>query len=143
LELLSCELQEDFFFWAAGSAQMRRRPRDSSMHSSEPPAIQMLSTGRIWSAALGLLFWLPDGEEWRTAMVNLPVFPFQTPQAFKLTSPITPPKECGREHQNRGLILPPGYRSILRRFEDVQIEHSTPRCIGYFGDEFCPSRFGR
>ncbi len=31
---------------------------------------------------LGLLFWLPDGEEWRTAMINLPVFPFQTPQAF-------------------------------------------------------------
>jgi catalase len=31
---------------------------------------------------LGLLFWLPDGEQWRTAMVNLPVFPFQTPQAF-------------------------------------------------------------
>jgi catalase len=31
---------------------------------------------------LGLLFWLPDGEEWRTAMVNLPVFPFQTPQDF-------------------------------------------------------------
>jgi catalase len=31
---------------------------------------------------LGLLFWLPDGEEWRTAMINLPVFPFKTPQAF-------------------------------------------------------------
>jgi catalase len=31
---------------------------------------------------LGLLFWLPDGEEWRTAMINLPVFPFQTPQDF-------------------------------------------------------------
>jgi catalase len=31
---------------------------------------------------LGLLFWLPDGEEWRTAMINLPVFPFQTPQGF-------------------------------------------------------------
>jgi len=31
---------------------------------------------------LGLLFWLADGEEWRTAMINLPVFPFQTPQAF-------------------------------------------------------------
>lgn len=30
----------------------------------------------------GLLFWLPDGEEWRTAMINLPVFPFATPQAF-------------------------------------------------------------
>jgi catalase len=31
---------------------------------------------------LGLLFWQPDGEEWRTAMINLPVFPFKTPQAF-------------------------------------------------------------
>ena len=31
---------------------------------------------------LGLLFWLPDGEEWRTAMVSLPVFPFKTPQDF-------------------------------------------------------------
>jgi catalase len=32
--------------------------------------------------ALALLFQLPDGEEWRTAMVDLPVFPFNTPQAF-------------------------------------------------------------
>jgi catalase len=31
---------------------------------------------------LGLQFWLPDGEEWRTAMVSLPVFPFKTPQDF-------------------------------------------------------------
>jgi catalase len=31
---------------------------------------------------LGLQFRLPDGEQWRTAMVNLPVFPFQTPQDF-------------------------------------------------------------
>jgi catalase len=31
---------------------------------------------------LGILFQLPHGEEWRTAMVNLPVFPFRTPQAF-------------------------------------------------------------
>ena len=31
---------------------------------------------------LGLLFKLPDGEEWRTAMINLPVFPFKTPQGF-------------------------------------------------------------
>jgi catalase len=31
---------------------------------------------------LGLLFWLPNGEEWRTAMINLPVFPFQKPQDF-------------------------------------------------------------
>jgi catalase len=31
---------------------------------------------------LGLRFQLPDGQEWRTAMVNLPVFPVKTPQAF-------------------------------------------------------------
>jgi hypothetical protein len=30
----------------------------------------------------GLQFTLPDGEEWRTAMIDLPVFPFNTPQAF-------------------------------------------------------------
>jgi catalase len=31
---------------------------------------------------LGLSFALPDGEEWRTAMINLPVFPVRTPQGF-------------------------------------------------------------
>src|SRR5258706_14922819 len=31
---------------------------------------------------IGLQFNLPDGEVWRTAMINLPVFPFRTPEAF-------------------------------------------------------------
>jgi catalase len=31
---------------------------------------------------LGLQFSSPDGQLWRTAMINLPVFPFRTPQAF-------------------------------------------------------------
>jgi len=31
---------------------------------------------------LGLQFSLPDGEAWRTAMIDLPVFPFRTPEAF-------------------------------------------------------------
>jgi catalase len=31
---------------------------------------------------LGLQFSLPDGELWRTAMINLPVFPFRAPEAF-------------------------------------------------------------
>jgi catalase len=31
---------------------------------------------------LGIRFMPAKGEEWRTAMVNLPVFPFATPQAF-------------------------------------------------------------
>jgi catalase len=31
---------------------------------------------------LALQFSLPDGELWRTAMINLPVFPLRTPEAF-------------------------------------------------------------
>ncbi len=31
---------------------------------------------------LGICFMPSHGEEWRTAMINLPVFPFATPQAF-------------------------------------------------------------
>src|SRR5438270_1475337 len=31
---------------------------------------------------LGLQFSLPNGELWRTAMINLPVFPVSTPEAF-------------------------------------------------------------
>jgi len=31
---------------------------------------------------LGLQFSLPDGELWRTAMINLPVFPVRMPEAF-------------------------------------------------------------
>ncbi|MHA3023202.1 catalase family peroxidase [Mycobacterium sp. BMJ-28] len=31
---------------------------------------------------LGVLFQTPDGQQWRTAMVNIPVFPDRTPQGF-------------------------------------------------------------
>src|SRR5262249_40926381 len=31
---------------------------------------------------LGLQFSAPNGEVWRTAMINLPIFPFRTPEAF-------------------------------------------------------------
>ena len=31
---------------------------------------------------LAICFMPSQGEEWRTAMINLPVFPFATPQAF-------------------------------------------------------------
>lgn len=31
---------------------------------------------------LGLLFGGPDGQQWRTAMINIPVFPDSTPQGF-------------------------------------------------------------
>ncbi len=43
---------------------------------------------------LGLEFSLPDGELWRTAMINLPVFPVATPEAFyeRLVASIPDPK---------------------------------------------------
>jgi len=49
-----------------------------SLGSGDPHATDALSTVR----GLGLQFSLRDGEEWRTAMVDLPVFPFKDPQAF-------------------------------------------------------------
>jgi catalase len=32
--------------------------------------------------SLAFRFSLPDGEEWRTGMINIPVFPLKTPEAF-------------------------------------------------------------
>ncbi|HEX4002344.1 MAG TPA: catalase family peroxidase [Candidatus Acidoferrales bacterium] len=49
-----------------------------SLGNGDPYAKDELSIVR----GLGLQFSLPDGEEWRTAMVNLPVFPFKDAQAF-------------------------------------------------------------
>jgi catalase len=49
-----------------------------SLGGGQPYAADKPDTVR----GLGLQFSLPDGELWRTAMVNLPVFPFRTPQAF-------------------------------------------------------------
>jgi catalase len=31
---------------------------------------------------LGLLFWLSNGEQWRPAMINLPVFVANTPEGL-------------------------------------------------------------
>jgi catalase len=49
-----------------------------SVGGGKPYAGDELSNVR----GLGLQFSLPDGEQWRTAMINLPVFPFKDPQAF-------------------------------------------------------------
>jgi catalase len=49
-----------------------------SLGGGDPHATDELSTVR----GLGLQFSLPNGEQWRTAMINLPVFPFKDPQAF-------------------------------------------------------------
>jgi len=49
-----------------------------SLGGGDPHVSDELNTVR----GLGLQFSLTDGEQWRTAMINLPVFPFKNPQAF-------------------------------------------------------------
>jgi catalase len=49
-----------------------------SLGGGQPHAADTPDTVR----GLGLQFTLPDGELWRTAMINLPVFPVRTPEAF-------------------------------------------------------------
>ena len=49
-----------------------------SLSGGQPYAADAPDTVR----GMGILFKLRDGEEWRTAMINLPVFPVRTPQAF-------------------------------------------------------------
>jgi catalase len=49
-----------------------------SLSGGQPYVADMPKTVR----GLGLQFSLPDGELWRTAMINLPVFPVSTPEAF-------------------------------------------------------------
>ena len=49
-----------------------------SMGGGDPYAADTFDNVR----GLGLSFQLPDGEEWRMAMINLPVFIVKTPQAF-------------------------------------------------------------
>ena len=49
-----------------------------SLSGGQPDAADMPGTVR----GLALEFSLPNGELWRTAMINLPVFPVSTPEAF-------------------------------------------------------------
>src|SRR5437870_779942 len=49
-----------------------------SLAGGQPYAADMPDAVR----GLGLQFSLTDGERWRTAMINLPVFPVRTPEAF-------------------------------------------------------------
>lgn len=49
-----------------------------SLSGGLPDQADKLDTVR----GLGLLFDGPDGQQWRTAMINIPVFPDSTPQGF-------------------------------------------------------------
>ncbi len=50
-----------------------------ALAGGNPHAVDSLQTIR----SLAVRFALPDGEEWRTAMINIPVFVVRTPDAFR------------------------------------------------------------
>jgi catalase len=74
---------------------------------------------------LGLLFWLPDGEEWRTAMISLPVFPFKTPQAFydNLVASQPAPK-TGKPDPEKMAAFAAGHPETVRALSVIQ-SHSV------------------
>lgn len=61
--------------FAAGTVPVTAR---FSLGGTLPDAADKPGTVR----GLGLMFQLPNGEQWRTAMINLPVFTDSTPQGF-------------------------------------------------------------
>jgi catalase len=74
---------------------------------------------------LGLQFSLPDGELWRTTMINLPVFPFRTPEAFyeQLLASKPDPKTGKPDPANMQAFLAhhPETAQALTRLKDMPV----------------------
>ena len=83
---------------------------------------------------LGLQFNLPDGEVWRTAMINLPVFPFRTPEAFyeRLVA--------SRPDPNTGKPDPAAVQAFLDRhpetMEAMNVTKGQPLASGFDNSTF-------
>ncbi|GFG49383.1 catalase [Mycolicibacterium agri] len=69
-----CALSKAVVF-AAGRTPVSGR---FSLSGGDPDAADTAGAAR----GLGLAFAFPDGSQWRTAMINLPVFPDNSPQGF-------------------------------------------------------------
>jgi catalase len=101
-----------------------------SLAGGQPFAADASQTVR----GLGIRFQPQDGEEWRTAMINLPVFPVRTPQAFyeqllaSATDPIT------------GKPVPARMEAFLAKYPEsakaIQIIHSHPMSSGFDNSTF-------
>ena len=83
---------------------------------------------------MAILFKLPDGEEWRTAMINLPVFPFATPQAFYDQLPALAPNPA------TGKPDPTKVQTFLAKYPEsakaLQLIHSQPMSSGFANGTF-------
>jgi len=101
-----------------------------SLSGGKPYAADAAMTVR----GLGILFKLPDGGEWRTAMINLPVFPVSTPQAFyDLLLASAPDPATGKPDPAR-------LQAFLAKYPEsakaIQIIHGSPMSSGFENSTF-------
>lgn len=83
---------------------------------------------------LGLQFALPNGEFWRTAMVNLPVFPVRTPEAFyeRLLASVPDP-QTGKPDPAKMKAFVAAHPESVRALEIIKKE---PVSSGFYNSTF-------
>ena len=101
-----------------------------SLSGGKPYAADAATTVR----GLGILFKLPDGEEWRTAMINLPVFPVRTPQGFydQLLA-LAPDAATGKPDPARAQAFLAKYPESAKA---IQLIRSKPMSSGFENSAF-------
>jgi catalase len=83
---------------------------------------------------LAIRFQPAQGEEWRTAMINLPVFPVRTPQAFNEQLLATAPDPAtGKPDPARMQIFLTGHPESAAA---LQVIHSHPMSSGFENSTF-------
>lgn len=101
-----------------------------SFSGGRPYAADAATTVR----GLGILFKLSNGEEWRTAMINLPVFPVRTPEAFyEQLVAFAPATATGKPDPARTQAFLGKYPESAKA---LQLIHSQPMSSGFENSTF-------
>jgi catalase len=101
-----------------------------SLSGGMPYAADAATTVR----GLAILFKLPDGEEWLSAMINLPVFPVATPQAFyDLLLATAPDPATGKPDPARMKAFFTEYPESAKA---IQVIHGQPMSSGFENSTF-------
>ncbi|WP_437572634.1 catalase family peroxidase [Sorangium sp. So ce542] len=122
-------------FEASGAGA--RLSRASVLARGEVPVIGRFSTGggvpyapdgRVALRSMALSFSLPNGEQWRTAMNHIPVFPVATPAAFldfqRATSPVAATGKPDAARVEGFLAAHPETRAFMARLRDGDLPSS-------------------
>jgi len=95
-----------------------------SLGGGDPHPTDELSAVR----GLGLQFSLSDGDQWRTAMINLPVFPFKDPQAFYDNLVASQPgPNTHQPEAAKGAAFLASHPETARALAII-MSHANPRC---------------